>query len=94
LQTTPSGTYFNASQGAFVTVAVPIRVLAKAATNGLTLTWNSQPGTVYRVQAKDDLRLTSWTDVSGDVTATGTNASWTDESLAAHSQRFYRIKKF
>ncbi|HTD86440.1 MAG TPA: fibronectin type III domain-containing protein, partial [Candidatus Binatia bacterium] len=64
LQTTPSGTYFNASQGVFVNVSEPIRVLAHLATNSLVLNWNAQPGTVYHVQAKDGVTLTNWTDMS------------------------------
>lgn len=97
LQTTPSGSYFNASQGAFATVqaasvALPIQLSASRSPNGLLLRWNCQLGTVYRVQAKTNLAQGTWADVSGSITATGTNASWTDLSFNSLPRRFYRIE--
>src|SRR5262249_26231755 len=60
LQTTPSGTYFNASQGIFADATVlplppPITLLANRTANSMELTWNSQPGSSYHVQFKSDL---------------------------------------
>jgi len=89
LQTTPSGTYFNASQGIFANVAQPMLVTARLVTNGLALTWNSQPGTVYRVLGGTN--LVNWTDISGNISATGSSASWTDTTIVSRSRRFYRI---
>jgi hypothetical protein len=89
LQTTPSGTYFNPSQGIFISINGPIQLQAHPITGGLLLSWNAQPGTAYRVQAKTNLLDANWSDASGVLTATGTNASWTDTNNAA--QRFYRI---
>jgi hypothetical protein len=96
LQTTPSGSYFNGSQGTFTTVDVansaePIRVVPHLFANGLTVTWNSQSGQVCRVLAKSNLNETYWVDVSGDILATGTNTSWTNSNLSPNPQRFYRI---
>jgi hypothetical protein len=94
LQTTASGTYFNASQGVFATIGVaPIWLLAQLSSDGLTLTWNAQPGAVYHVLASADLNPDSWMDVSGEVTSTEADASWTDVSTGLCSQRFYRIKQ-
>jgi len=92
LQSTPSGTYLNASQGIFVAVAAPIQVVAQLGTEGLTLTWNSQVGLVYRVLAGNSLTQDDWTDVSDDITATGTSASWTEPNPGLFPRRFYRIK--
>jgi hypothetical protein len=96
LQTTPSGTYFNASQGIFATIngansAAPVLVVPRRLGNGLTLTWNSQPGGVYRVLANTNLSQTNWTDLSGGIVASGTNSSWTNLNLSLAPQRFYRI---
>ena len=96
LQTTPSGSYSNASQGAFVmvdaaTVALPIRVSVSRAANGLLLSWNSQIGAEYRVLAETNLNQTDWVAVSGRITATGTNTSWTEANFNSRPQRFYRI---
>ena len=87
LQTTPSGSYFNASQGIFATVNEAIQVVVRRATNGMTLTWNSRPGTIYRVLAGDS--LTNWSDVSGGIEAVEANTAWTDSEI--HSRRFYWV---
>jgi hypothetical protein len=55
-----------------------------------TLTWSAIPGAKYRVQFKDDLNNTNWTDLVPDVTATGPAASIADTPSVA--QRFYRIQ--
>jgi hypothetical protein len=96
LQTTPSGSYYNASQGAFATVdaatpALPIQVSASRDANGLTLSWNSQIGAGYRVLAVTDLNQTDWVAVSGRITATGPTTSWTDADFSSQPQRFCRI---
>ena len=54
------------------------------------LAWNSIPGRTYRVQFKNDLTETAWSDLPGDVTATGTVSSKSD-SIGAATQRFYQI---
>jgi hypothetical protein len=96
LQTAPSGSYYNASQGAFVTVdaaivALPIRLSASQTANGLTLSWNSPIGAKYRVLANTHINQTDWVAVSGRMTATETNTSWTDANFDSQPQRFYRI---
>src|SRR5262249_62203 len=55
LQTTPSGTYSNASQGIFASTSVqavppPMTLIANQAANNMQLSWNSQPGSTYRIQ--------------------------------------------
>ena len=93
LDTTASGSYYNASQGAFLTVNVPgpILLAASRTTNGLKLSWNSQTGVAYRVQAKTNLNQAGWAEVSGSLTATGTNSSWTVTNFNSLPRRFYRI---
>jgi hypothetical protein len=96
LQTTPSGSYYNASQGAFVTVgaaniALPIQLSVSRIVSQLRLGWNCQSGVVYRVLAKTNLSQIAWVDVSGSIMATGSNAAWTATNLDSLSQRFYRI---
>jgi hypothetical protein len=96
LQTTPSGSYYNASQGAFATIdvpnaALPIQLSASRTANGLTLGWNCQIGGVYRVLTKSSLNQTDWVDVSGSITASEENVFWIDTSFDSLAQRFYRI---
>ena len=55
----------------------------------VTLTFTTQPGLRYRVQFKDDLADPEWSDLPGDVIATGTTSSKSDSPGV--SQRFYRV---
>lgn len=96
LQTTPSGSYYNASQGAFATVNAanltsPIQLAVSRVANGLRLSWNSQIGAGYRVLAKTNLNQAVWVQVSGSITATGSNASWSNTNFKSLPQQFYRI---
>ncbi len=96
LQTTPSGTYYNPSQGIFVNAAViapppPITILPSQIENMMSLSWNSQPGASYRVQYKSSLAQANWTDLSGSMFATGLTMSWSDPTPMTGSQRLYRV---
>jgi hypothetical protein len=96
LQTTPSGTYFNSSQGIFADATVlpsppPMTLLANCAANRMQLTWNSQPGSSYHVQFKSSLTQENWTDLSGSIIAAGSITSWSDPSPATNAQKYYRV---
>jgi hypothetical protein len=96
LQTTPSGTYLNPSQGIFADVAVlspapPMTLMAARVGNSIQLTWNSQPGSFYRVQFRSSLTQAVWADLSGSVTATNSITSWSDPTPTTDSQKFYRV---
>jgi hypothetical protein len=86
-----SGSYFNASQGIFATVSLSINLAAECVPNGVQLTWNTQPGLVYHVQACDDLQLPFWTDWSPSLLATDLTTSWTDTDVVGEGKRFYRV---
>jgi hypothetical protein len=59
-----------------------------------TITWQSQPGIVYRIQWKNNLGDT-WQSITPDKTGNGAVLSWTDDGTqtgtAPSSQRFYRV---
>jgi hypothetical protein len=55
-----------------------------------TVTWSSVAGQTYRVQYKNSLSDSTWTDLPPDVTATGPTASKTDD-VGSQAQRFYRV---
>ncbi len=64
-------------------------VLQVAASNGVAnLSWSSVPGRPYRVQYKSALTDVSWTDLVGDVTATGISSAKTN---TPPDTRFYRV---
>jgi hypothetical protein len=96
LQTTPSGTYFNPSQGIFADATVlsppaPMTLLVNRAENHIQLTWNSQPGSSYHVQSKTSLTQANWTDLSGSIIAASATTSWSDPAPTTDRQRFYRV---
>jgi hypothetical protein len=96
LQTTPSGTYYNASQGIFAsysgaTSTAPISVSIRRSGGNLTLTWTSQRDVVYRVLAKDSYSQSEWLDVSGPMAAAGLSTSWVTSDPTKRTQRFYKI---
>ncbi|MFZ0826546.1 MAG: glucoamylase family protein [Verrucomicrobiia bacterium] len=79
---------------------VALTVQALTNENTVTLTWDSQAGRTYQVEYSPDL-ATWFASPSGEVTATGTTASWTDAgppgTLALPSSvphRFYRVFQF
>jgi Glucose / Sorbosone dehydrogenase len=71
-------------------VLVPPRIDSITVTNhSITLTWMSISNRAYRVQFKNALDETNWSDLPGDVLATGAWASKTD--LMGDEARFYRL---
>ncbi|MEY4385570.1 MAG: hypothetical protein RLY20_853 [Verrucomicrobiota bacterium] len=64
-------------------------LLQGSASNGVVqLQWTSVPGRTYRLQSKAALTDASWSDVPGDVVATGISSTTTN---APASARFYRV---
>jgi hypothetical protein len=59
--------------------------------NGMTITWTSVSNSVYRVQYKSGLANTNWINLTPDITATGSAASYTDYPSGA-PQRYYRVQ--
>jgi hypothetical protein len=59
--------------------------------NGIaTVTWSAAEGYGYRLQYKSNLTDAAWTDVLGDVSATGPMASKSD-SVNGVSRKFYQV---
>ena len=73
-----------------ITVTEPLSVQITTAANGvMTLTWNSIPGTTYRVEYKNSLSDSAWNPLAPDVVASGPAAAKTDP--VGVGQRFYRV---
>jgi len=58
---------------------------------GVTVEWQSVPGRNYRLQFKETLNDSDWTNVPGDVTAGGAVSSKSDPTATGQTQRFYRV---
>lgn len=59
--------------------------------SGLQLSWDSSAGSIYRVASKTTLTDADWTDLSGDIIASGSTASWVDMTASGLASRFYRV---
>ncbi len=86
-----SGNYaitFNA--GPLVIAApTPLMLPLSFAGDNVTISWNAVSNATYRVQHQPVLNTTHWTDLAGDVTATGNVAFKAD--LKTTTNRFYRV---
>ena len=79
---------------------IPLTVQAVPAQHNVTLTWSSPAGGTYQVEYSPD--LTTWfASPTGEITATGSTATWTDNGPPATTsmpfgvtQRFYRVFQF
>ncbi len=88
-----SGNYVIIYDTGTLTITAPAPLMLPPALIGKTnviISWNSVSNARYRVQFKPALNATSWTDLAGDVTATGNLSSKTDIETATN--RFYRIQ--
>jgi len=97
LQTNPSGSYLNPSEGIFVQTNVafapplPILVSANLVPDGIQLSWNSQAGSLYHVEARSPLRNDIWTNLSGLLSATPSVTTLVDTNAVFHQARLYRV---
>jgi hypothetical protein len=60
--------------------------------NGLTLTWESPPGTLFRVFATQSLVDPVWVDVSGPLLALSGATSWRHARTSSDASMFYRVE--
>ena len=83
----------DTTRSATLTVLNPVPTLDSITQTGGTvlLRWTSVPNRRYRVQFKTSLTDAEWSELSGDVQATGTTAARSD-TPAPSAQRFYRVK--
>lgn len=88
----PGGGATNWTSTQMLAASVHVNSLAKVANNGgMKLTWPTTSGKTYGVAYKTNLTDATWTPIGSDMTATGTNTSWTDASTTNVPQRFYII---
>ena len=79
------GVYRYGSAGNGVTVTSLHKV-----PGGMTLTWPSVAGKIYRVAFMNNL-TDPLTDLSGNIAATDSSTSWTDSTAGASKHRFYVV---
>lgn len=101
---TGSGSYSGSSNPAMITLNGPVMEnaaffppthsitgLSADVSNGVLLTYDTQPGFPYHVETTTNLAQPTWAALSGSVTnASGTSATFTDTNPYTGVQRFYR----
>ena len=88
-----SGNYVITFNTGTLTITAPAPLLFPLALVGKTnvvISWSAVSNGTYRVQYQPVLNATNWTDLLGDVTATGSTASKTDSLTTTN--RFYRVR--
>lgn len=83
----------GATGNATVTIAgnnVPCTI-GSAPGHNVKITWNSIVGKAYRVAYKTSLAGTTWMNLSGLITATGTTTSYTDTTASKSTTRYYLV---
>lgn len=60
---------------------------------GCSIHWPSTPGKSYRVQFKENLNDSNWSEANGSITNLGTRAYFND-ATSPKAQRFYRVLAF
>jgi hypothetical protein len=73
-----------------ITPPAPVVFPLVVTTSNVLITWNSVSNATYRVQYKSPLNAPNWTDLGGDVLATGSTASKID--IFTPTNRFYRVQ--
>ena len=88
-----SGNYnitFNPGTLTITATAPTVQSLTRVDAGHVQIVWGALSNATYRVQFKSDINGTIWTDLTGDVVATGNTASKTD--ILTPGSRFYRIQ--
>ena len=67
-----------------------IQSLVGAGSANVVMTWSAISNRTYRAQYRTNLASATWNDLSPDVTATGSTASFADHP-AGGAQRYYRV---
>jgi len=88
---TDNGNPPRSTAQAFQVIAADLNAnLPVISMSGISLSWNAITGLTYRVQFKNNLTDTSWTDLPGDIPATNVVAVKLDPA-STNVTRFYRI---
>lgn len=96
LQTNFSGSYFNPSQGIFAGVTVtpptaPVALSVSSSANKINLSWPSQAGMTYHVEATPTLNPPAWQPASSPLSAVGPTFTWSTALTNSTGRAFYRV---
>lgn len=80
----------GASGTVFRLIIEPAFLGANLSANELTLTWSTEAGATYQLEANSDLSSNEWLSLGSPVTATGATIQDQD-SITNAAQRFYRL---
>ena len=87
--TNPDGQSVSSGAGILSVGALRITSISRS-NNMVLLRWSASAGQTYHVQQKPVLTATSWQNLTGAITATGTTAQASDQ-IQPGANRFYRI---
>lgn len=71
--------------------ALQITSITLVSSNAVVLTWPSVVGRIYQVQHRDDVASGSWSNSTGEISATKTKVAAILSMPDGITQRFYRV---
>lgn len=72
--------------------ALKVTTSSRPNATSFNLTWSSVPGKLYHVQASTTLASNSFTDISGDIPASGGQTTSYLDTNAGGARKFYRVR--
>lgn len=72
--------------------ALKVTTSSRPNATSFNVTWSSVPGKTYRVQASTTLASNSFTDISGDIPASGGSTTSYLDTSANGARKFYRVR--
>jgi Tol biopolymer transport system component len=60
-------------------------------TGQTTILWSAVPGKTYRIQYKDQINDSTWSELAGDIAPSDVTGTKVDQSVGASFNRFYRV---
>lgn len=72
--------------------ALKVTTSSRPSQTSFNVTWSSVPGKTYRVQASTTLASNSFTDISGDIPASGGSTTSYLDTSASVARKFYRVR--
>jgi hypothetical protein len=82
---------FDAGSDPANALSVPRPTSIITLSTNASLAWNAIAGRTYRLQFKNEVTGTNWTDIPGDILASTNIAAKSDPVPATNTTRFYRI---
>ncbi len=84
---------FEAVKAALALAGKSIKTTILLAGDDPVITFDSEVGTSYLIEYKDNIDAPSWQVLVADLTATSAETTYRDDSFNNRARRFYRVRR-